>query len=173
MIDEINQSLKAYQAKWQELVSNRKNKAFFKDLLPTAIAWKTVDLADFDTRFKELRDLCDKVHLGWVNDRWLATLNLKNTNLEWDIQVIKLMQRRPGSDDPIGLDHVDFYAKTIDETVLKQEPDLKWTTESNNPHCSWLSIWFTGTEAKIRTDTVLDVCIAELQDASKAIVDKA
>ena len=32
------------------------------------------------------------------------------------------------------------------------------------------TLWFDGTEAKLRSDTVLDVCAAELKDLEKDIL---
>lgn len=168
-----------YRAKWKLLVSGRDDKHFFDNLKPTAVGWKTEDLAEFDGVFAELRGQCDQIHMAWINGRWLATMHLKSTELEWGISIIKLMQRRPGSSDAVGLDHVDFLtpkAASMSEAqkILEKEPDLKWTQETNNPHCSWLSIWFASaslSEAKLRSNTVLDVCIAELQDVNRQIID--
>ena len=55
------------------------------------------------------------------------------------------------------------------ESVLKSEPNLKWTKERNNNRCKWLSIWFAGTEAKLRTDTVIEVCIREMQETDDKV----
>jgi hypothetical protein len=167
MIDELNQELEDYRAKWQTLISERTDKTFFAGQKPTAVGWKAEDIKDLDKKFEELRGLCDQIHFGWLNERWLITMHLKNTKLAWDIEVIKLMQRRPGSSDKVGLDHLDLLSKSNPkaESVLKSEPNLKWTKESNDYRCKWLSIWFAGTEAKLRTDTVIEVCIREMQEA--------
>jgi len=170
--DEINQALGEYRAKWKLLVSGRDDKDFFEKLRPTAVGWKTEDLAAFDGVFAELRGQCDQIHVAWINERWLATMHLKSSELDWEISIIKLMQRRPGSSDAIGLDHVDFLMPDAIEAqkVLENEPKIKWTHETNNPHCSWLSIWFANTEAKLRNDTVLDVCIAELRETNSRLL---
>lgn len=172
MLEKFNQELKKYLESWDKYYAPLKNHEFFKGAKPTAIGWKTSDLAEFDAMLAELRTSCDQIHCGWVNERWLATLHLKEVELTGGIQLIKLMQRRPGSTDPVGLDHVDFYIpdKTLLETALKHETGVKWTNESNNPHCSWVSIWFEDTEAKLRDNSVLDVCIAELQEANDSIL---
>ncbi len=171
MIDELNQALAAYQKKWDELTLGRANAAFFHGLTPTAVAWKTQDLADFDRRFAGLRDQCDQIHLGWMNERWIAVLHLKDAKLGWGIRLIKLMQRRPGSLDATGLDHVDFSSPTVHraDQLLAKAAGLTWTHEENGP-CKWVSVWFDGTEAKLRTDTTLDVCIRELQATNRPIL---
>ena len=175
MVDELNTAIAQYQSKWQALVANRKDTAFFESLRPTSVAWKTIDLADFEKRYEELRDLSDQIHSGWVNERWLATFHLKEATLPLGITGIKLMQRRPASSDATGLDHLDFYFKPdtgqSGKTVLRQEPELEWTEEKNGEHCKWLSLWFADTEAKLRTDTVLDVCAQELKDVERQILE--
>jgi len=112
MIDKLNQAIEMYQAGWQGFAKSRVQVAFFEDQRPTAAAWKMADAAELHQCFDELRDLCDQVHFGWVNERWLITMHLKSAPLAWDISVIKLMQRRPGSSDAVGLDHIDFIAPT-------------------------------------------------------------
>ena len=173
MLDQLNDAVMVYHTKWHELVSKRTNKVFFEALKPTAVAWKTENLDDFNHRADELRELSDQVHFGWVNDRWLATFHLKEEKIQGCTCVIKLMQRRPGSTDAVGLDHFDFYIPddTDAKTLLAQEQDLKWSEEVNGEHCKWLSIWFDGTEAKLRRDTVLDVCAQEMKDIEKHLLE--
>lgn len=173
MIDELQQAITMYHDKWHVLVSKRKNKAFFEHLIPTSVAWKTEDLDDFNTRFMQLREVSDQIHLGWVNERWLATFHLREVNLLEGLTVVKLMQRRNGSADAVGLDHLDFYFDPgvySAKEVLAVEPELDWNEETNGEHCKWLSIWFEDTEAKVRSDTVLDVCIDEMKDVRKQIL---
>lgn len=172
MFEEINTAIDIYQAKWQKLLAGRKDKAFFDGLKPTAVAWKVEDFPELQRRFHELRDFCDQIHLGWLNERWLATMHLRgDAKLGQGLEVIKLMQRRPNSKDAIGLDHMDFLIpEGMDvKAVLTAEKDLKWTEEMNGEFCKWISIWFDGTEAKLRSDTTLDVCIAEMQDINERI----
>ena len=173
MIDELTTSIKNYDTEWKKLVGDRANRKFFESLRATAVGWKTVDQADFDARFAQIRDLSDSVHLGWVNNRLLATFHLKESALPMGITLVKLMQRRPGSNDATGLDHLDFIFKpgaTSLKETLEQEPSLKWNEETNGDFCKWISVWFTGGEAKIRSDTVLDVCASEMKELEKEIV---
>jgi len=163
MIDELNGAIETYQAKWQALVTARQNKEFFELLKPTAAAWKTKDLDEFNGAVAQLQPLCEQVHIAWVNERWLGTLYLREP-LPSGLFVVKLMQRRPGSTDAIGLDHLDFLLPENSDakSILVQETDLKWTEEKNGEHCKWLSVWFDDTEAKLRNDTVLQVCADEM-----------
>jgi hypothetical protein len=177
MLDEINQSLKRYDQKWQALRSSRANQDFFASLKPVAIGWKTADKAQYDKAREELHDSCDRVIETWMNGRWIAKMHLKDSKLEGGITIVKVMQRRPDSEDALGLDHVDFYSpKVADaEEILKQEPDLKWSWESNDVIDSydWISLWFDGAEAKLKSDTVLDIIQKELAELNAQIIAAA
>ena len=170
MFDELNQAIDGYWAKWSELVKVRKNKEFFERLKPTSVGWKTEDLAEYDRLLNKWRGACDHIHAAWLNERWIAEMHLKDSKLHGNIEIIKLMQRRPGSNDAVGLDHLDFMdmEETNTKAVLAEEEDLKWTDEKNGL-CDWTSIWFGGTEAKLREGTVIDVSIAELQEVNNKI----
>lgn len=176
MLDELNQAVEEYQAKWQRLIAGRANKPFFQSLEPTAIGWKVADRTEYDKRYAELHDHCDRIIETWMNGRWIAKLHLRDTKLANGVQIIKLMQRRPGSDDALGLDHIDFYSPPLDEVeqILQKEPDLKWTHEDNDvvQNYHWISIWFADTEAKLKPGTVLDIIITELQATNQQIVDR-
>jgi hypothetical protein len=174
MINELNEAIGAYRSKWETLVSARSGKAFFENLLPTAVGWKTVDLQDFENRFAELRDKSDQIHFAWMNERWIATFHLRDEQTAWGIQIIKLMQRRPRSTDATGLDHIDFLIPEGASTkiALGKESDIKWSEEKNGDFCKWISIWFAGTEAKLRSNTTFDVCASEMQAISKQVTGR-
>lgn len=171
MIDELNRALTTYQLKWKVLVAERKLHEQFQALKPTAVAWKTIDPADFDRRFVQLRMVSDQIHMAWMNERWLATFHLRDQKLQWNLSVIKLMMRRPGSTDTTGLDHVDFLLPDdqLGAKIKAGEQGLKLTEERNGEYCKWLSIWFDGTEAKLRRDTVLEVGMADLAAVDKIV----
>jgi hypothetical protein len=172
MIDKLNVAVKDYKSKWKKLIDDAENKEFLENQKPTAVALKVTDLNELLGCFNELRDICDQIHWGWVNERWLLTMHLKDKDLEWEISIIKLMQRRPGTDDPVGLDHIDFWNKENGRAEeFLDKSNLNWTKEQNSTHCKWTSIWFANTEAKLRTDTVLDPCIAELKDTKAKILE--
>lgn len=168
MLDELNTAINDYWTKWQALVAARQNKTFFESLKPTAAAWKVADRAEYDRMCGELHDQSDHIIETWMNGRWVAKFLLRDAELNGGIKIVKVMQRRPGSDDPLGFDHVDFYGPSLVETeeVLTQEKNLNWTRESNDSleGYGWLSVWFEGgPEAKLRDDTVIDIITIELQ----------
>jgi hypothetical protein len=170
MIDELNKAIIEYRAKWQKLVDRRHDKEFFAELMPTAVGWKVTDQAEHDRLVAELRDRCDLVIGAYMNDRWITKLHLKDNEFEWGFTVVKVMERRPGSADPVGLDHIDFYSPAVAQAdeVLKSEPGLTWEHETNG--ASWISVRFEGQEAKLRTDTVLDSYIRDLREARNQII---
>jgi hypothetical protein len=173
MFDELNRAIDEYQNKWNALVAQRKNKEFFERLKPTTVGWKVADLAEYDRLKNEWRGACDLVFEKWMNERWIAEIHLKDTKLSGGIEVIKLMQRRPNSSDALGLDNMDFMdmEETNTKAVLSEEGDLKYTDEANGL-CAWISIWFDGTEAKLRQGTPLDVAIDELREVNSKIRGK-
>lgn len=174
MIEGLNTAIREYQEKWQELVDARKEKTFFNSLVPTAVGWKVASYEDYVQALAGLHDDADKISETWMNGRWIAKLHLRDETLVGEIAVIKIMQRRPKSDDALGLDHMDFYSPDFvqAEAVLKDEAGLKWSWENNDVRegYDWLSIWFDGGEAKIKGNTVLDIVAAELQDVSKELI---
>lgn len=171
MFEEINTAIDIYQAKWQKMIESRKDQGFFRSLRPTAVGWKTDDFAELQRRSHELVQACDQIHSGWLNERWIITMHLREQKFGLDIELVKLMQQRPQSKDALGLDHLDFLIpQGVDPTtVLAQEKDLRWTEERNGDFCQWISIWFEGTEAKLRLDTTFDVGAAELISVSQKI----
>lgn len=173
MLEKIKLSLEVYSQNWEKLVADRRNSEFFSVLKPVAVGWKVSDKAEYDMIYEELRLQCDKIVETWMNDRWIAKLHLKQTTLPGGIEIIKLMQRRPNSDDTLGIDHVDFYSPAVKdcETILNSESNLKWTNETNEvvSGYGWKSIWFNETEAKLKESTVLDIVCQELQEVSERI----
>jgi len=175
MIDELNKAIEEYQVKWDKLIEERSDKAFFQALKPTAVGWKVVNRAEYDQMCAELHDQTDQIIETWMNGRWIAKLHLKDAKLSNGIEIIKIMQRRSSSADAVGLDHLDFYSPNVvnGEEILTKEPGLKWTRENNDviEGYDWLSIWFDGTEAKLKSDTVIDIIIAELDILNKRLKD--
>lgn len=176
MTDQLNQALKIYFQNWQRLVAGCSDQAFFEGLRPVAVGWKVADEAEYAQLYSELRSHCDRIVETWMNGRWIAKLHLKDEQLEGGITIIKLMQRRSGSTDAVGLDHVDFYSLAVKhaEQVLSHEASIKWTHESNDviDDYNWISVWFADTEAKLKAETVLDVVTRELQQINQDIKDE-
>jgi hypothetical protein len=172
MIDDMQTALTEYRQQWEAYTDQLLDQDFWKGCRMTAIGWKVEDETEFNDKLLALRDISDQVHLGWVNERWIATFHLRESRFEEDIRIVKLMQRRPGSIDAIGLDHADFLLPNgVDaKAVVSADEPVEWSEETNGEHCKWISIWFAGTEAKLRSDTTLEVCIKEMQAANAAVM---
>lgn len=171
MVDELQKYTQAFLDNWHKFAQARNDATYFEQLKPTAVGWKCTDRDELMRYFAEIRDLCEQIHFGWVNERWLISAYLKDTPLPDGIRVIKLMERRPGSTDAVGLDHVDFYSVTDGvKARIEQEPDVQWSEERNGEHCKWISIWTDAGEAKIRTDTVFKVCADEMLEYQQRIL---
>lgn len=172
-MNEIESATKEYFTKWNNLVEKRQNKTFFESMKPVAVGWKVEDRAAYDAMLAGLHDDADRIIETWMNGRWIAKVHLKNATLPGGITIVKVMQRRPESTDAIGLDHVDFYIpEKVDlAEVFASESDLKWSEESNDviDNYNWISLWFDGTEAKLKFDTVLDIIQAELKEINEEI----
>jgi hypothetical protein len=174
VLSEYEQAMQAYLAKWHQLIDARADKAQFESLRPTALGWKVADRDEYDRRLAELHESASRIIETWMNGRWIAKVVLRDTVLPGGVTIIKIMQRRPDSTDAVGLDHADFYGSemTSVEQTLTAEPDLKWSRESNDiiEGYDWLSIWFDGTEAKLKHDTVLGIVAAELQQINEQLL---
>lgn len=174
MLNEVTQALTLYDAAWQQLIKSTKNSSFFQALKPVAIGWKVDSYKQYKQAYQQLIENCDLATEVWMNGRWVAKLHLNDKTVGSDVQLVKILQRRPGSKDKIGLDHLDFYhQQTMDEVakILAAEPGIKWTVENNDivSGYEWHSIWFNGGEAKLRNATVLDVLQAELSQLNDRI----
>ncbi|MGF7228668.1 MAG: hypothetical protein ACQR33_01660 [Candidatus Saccharibacteria bacterium] len=170
MLDELQKGLETYLNGWRQFAKQRHNEQYFADLKPTAVAWKFTDRQELMQRVDEIRDLCEQIHFGWINERWAVCAYLKDDSLAEGVRIVKLMERRPGSTDPVGLDHVDFYTADADVKSHVEQEDIKWTEESNGQHCNWISVWFEQGEAKLRTDTVFRVCADEMMEYEQRII---
>lgn len=175
MIEGIHAAVNEYKQKWEALIGSAKNKEFFAGLKPISVGWKVADIAEFDSAVVKLRGSCDQIVHVRMNSRWIAKMILReDSGLPWDLRVVKIMQVRPGSTDALGLDHVDFYSPKEYpqiEKILNTEA-FKWTAEKNeasSPDFVWASIWFGGTEAKIKNYTVLDIYSNQLARISAQV----
>ena len=174
MVDDMQASVGEYLESWAELTKGCTDADYFTRFQPTAVGWKFTDRSAVMKAFEELREECDQIHFGWINERWVIAMHLKELVLPGDIRIVKLMERRPGSTDKVGLDHVDFYTPADDILQhVKEESELDWNEEKNGTHCKWISVWFERGEAKLRNDTVLQVCADEMIECQQRIIGDA
>jgi hypothetical protein len=168
---DIQRELKVFWQEWQawcRLVTGHD----FGGRRPIHVGWKVASEATVAKLVAELLPESDQVHVGTVDDRKIALLALHQP-LE-QVPILQIMQRRPGSADALGLDHVAFHYDDLVELqeVLEASP-YKWERQSNTGH-SWLSLWFgeRQREVKFFDHTSLDVAARELVEASKQILGR-
>jgi hypothetical protein len=166
-VEDISQSAETYFKKLDAFVAE--HRLTKRD--PSTIAWKVTDIDEFnDTLSGFLKsELVIQCHIGFVDKRYIASVVFKQP-IYRNVSILKLMQRRPGSTDPVGLDHADFPVNNLSslENELKAKKVVKWSHESNEVH-GWISVWFDGTEAKFVDHIVLDVGVKELQNITKRL----
>lgn len=137
---------------------------------PSTIAWKVTDIDEYGDALADFlkNNLIAQCHIGYVDKRYIASIVFKQPIYK-NTYILKLMQRRPGSTDAVGLDHADFPVDDLTDfeieltKKLANQKALKWSYESNEVH-RWISVWFDGSEAKFVDHIVLDVGVKELQD---------
>lgn len=137
----------------------------------TAIGWKVGDLVAFKQTVVDLIPETTQLHIGDVNDRKIGSFVLRQPLGMGGLQVVKVLQRRPGREDPLGFDHIDFTVpnREIIERILAEHA-VPYEQESNDAH-EWISARLpNGTEVKFVDHTVLDVCAQELSDASRSLL---
>ncbi len=174
MWEDIQTAVEQYNAKWRAFVSERQDRMFFEELRPVAVGWKVATEDEYKAACDELQGRADLVIQTWMNGRWIAKVHLRDDRLDGGIQIIKIMQRRPGSEDALGLDHIDFYGPRAGEIkdVLTRDNAVEWTVESNDhiADYNWVSVWFSGYEAKIKDYTVLRTISGELISLEEKII---
>lgn len=165
--ENLSKELKNYLRTWEKY----RKEVGLPVYTPSTVGWKTKDINEFTQTLSQLLSSgsADQCHEGWVDKRYIASIVFFKPIFN-NVYVLKLMQRRPNSTDPVGLDHVDFYVDDLGK-VEKEFQKIKlgnWDYESNESH-RWISLRYDKTEAKFVDHLVLDVCVQELRQASQKI----
>lgn len=167
-LNDLDNKSKQYWQLWDEF--RKENN--LPDLKPSTVAFKAQNIEEFNQILGSLleTDVVNQCHIGFVDKRYIASIVLRKPVFFKDVKIIKLMQRRPNSTDPVGLDHMDFYINNLKEmeNVLKKNDVKGWGYESNESH-RWISLRFNGIEAKFVDHLVLDVCVKELKNVTKEL----
>lgn len=170
----LDDQLEIYSAEWDRFIEAFSLQSLTGAIKATAVGWKVESLTAFDICTSQLLAYSPQVHIGPVNEVRLIGSFVFPEPIYREARVLKLMQRRPGSEDPLGLDHVDFTVEDISATqTVLEAAGVEVVPENNEVH-SWLSVRFgqdDRQEAKFVDHNVLDACIAELQEASASIAE--
>lgn len=167
-------ALQRHKRAWQELMYEYELDDFATYATPTTVSWKVADKGQLYADLGLIAKETEQVHIGTVNERFIASA-LLHEPLETTMWIIKILERRPGSIDKLGLDSVDYLVKDIEQTYSGlRQAGLRAIKESNDMH-SWLSLRFGENEefeAKFTDHLVLQVAQAELKLSEAAIIKR-
>lgn len=102
---DILQALTAYKSAWNILIKENKLEQLDRTIIPTTLSLKVADKNRLFQQLQSVVDQIDQLHIGTVNNRFIASIFL-TTTIE-GLPILKILERRPGSDDPLGLDSLD------------------------------------------------------------------
>jgi hypothetical protein len=169
----LSQSLEKYFTKWDEYVARMGLYGIAEKMRPVAIGWKAGSRADYRRIMSVLDNYATQIHSVTIGKRKLATVVLDKP-LARNISVIKVIERREGSRDVVGLDHVDFYLPMIEGVAeMLERGEANWRRQGNDTY-KRLSVRFGPEslfEAKIIDHTVLNIAADELNYASQKILN--
>ena len=169
----LSQSLERYFNKWDEYVARMGLFAIADKMRPIAVGWKVSSRAEYRRAMSVLDNFAVQIHSINIGKRKIATVFLEEP-LTREIKVIKVIERREGSRDNVGLDHVDFYLPIIEGIAeMLERGEANWRRQGNDKY-KRLSVRFGPEslyEAKIIDHTVLNIAADELNYASQKILN--
>lgn len=169
----LSQSLDRYFMKWDEYVARMGLFSIADKMRPVAVGWKVGSRAEYRRAMSVLDNFAMQIHSVSVSGRKIATVVLEKP-LVRGISVIKVIERREGSRDVVGLDHVDFYLPIVEGIAeMLERGEANWRRQGNGQY-KRLSVRFGPEslyEAKIIDHTVLNIAADELNYASQKILN--
>jgi hypothetical protein len=168
--DSLKDSLVSYRKAWKAFVIINHFEAVEHDWQPVAISWKVEHKVALYSNLRLIGGQASQVHIGTVSDRFIALALLKK---EYQgVHIVKLLERRPGSHDVLGLDSLDYHVSDLGQAYkLLKATGARVTREHNDAH-EWLSLRFGRNheyEAKFIDHSLLDVAIQELESAKERL----
>lgn len=171
----LSQSMDRYFNKWDEYVARMGLFAIAEKMRPIAVGWKVGSRAEYRRVMSVLDNYAVQIHSVNIGKRKVATVVLAEP-LAREINVIKVIERREGSRDIVGLDHVDFYLPIVEGLAeMFERSQANWRRQGNDTY-KRLSVRFGPEslyEAKIIDHTVLNIAADELNYASQKILNPA
>lgn len=171
----LSQSLDKYFIKWDEYIARMGLYSIAEKMRPVAVGWKVGSRTEYRRVMSVLDNYATQIHSVSVGKRKIATVVLEE-QLTRGLSVIKVIERREGSRDVVGLDHVDFYLPIIDGIAeMLERNEANWRRQGNDNY-KRLSVRFgpeSTFEAKIIDHTVLNIAADELNYASQKILNPA
>jgi hypothetical protein len=169
---DLDTMLSAYHMAWHQLIAENDLEIFKESVVPTTISWKVSDKKTLFGNLEHLANHTEQLHVATVNDRFIASIVLKEP---YDgMQIVKILERREDSEDPLGLDSIDFLVEDSKQIfdIASRAKGCKIEKEHNPMH-AWLSLRFGSEhqfEAKFVEYLVLRVAQTELAISEKAIL---
>src|SRR5690606_26057294 len=99
----LSQSLDKYFAKWDEYTSRMGIYSIAEKMRPVAVGWKVGSRAEYRRAMSVLDNFAVQIYSVTVGKRKIATVILEKPLMR-GISVIKVIERREGSRDIVGLD---------------------------------------------------------------------
>lgn len=166
----LDGALAVYMEAWKQFQLEHMLTSSDFNPIPTTISWKVSDKSTMFENLYQLGNVAEQMHIGTVNERYIATAVLLAPYE--GVRLIKIMERRAGSSDVLGLDGLDFYVPNIDliDNILKKTGSAV-QLEQNEMH-RWLSLRFGSSnqyEAKFVDHLVLQIAIDEMTIAQDKI----
>lgn len=171
----LDKGLRDYFVTWERFANTVALDGLFRQAVPTAVAYKVTDRTEFMQILGDVIDQAEQVHVGTVDNRKIAAAVMKES-FRGHIPILKLMERRPGSDDPTGLDHVDFYYDGPPVPLQAFTAAGGTAEKQENRSHEWVSVRFGDHgiyEAKLVDHTVLAIGARDLQAVEAAILNPA
>lgn len=169
-MESVVKALHEYEAAWKAFLVVHHLEPLSQLAKPTTLSWKVADKIELYRNLAENAGQIEQVHIGTVNGRYIASCALHET-FE-GLPILKILERRPGSDDPLGLDSLDYLVKDEEEVFqLVKAAGGAIEKQSNEVH-AWLSLRFGDKkqyEAKFTDHLVLEVGMKELQMSVDAL----
>ncbi|MDQ3065301.1 MAG: hypothetical protein M3Q36_03465 [bacterium] len=169
----LSQSIEKYFTKWDEYVARMGIFTIAEKMRPIAIGWKVGSRAEYRRIMSVLDNYALQIHSVTVGKQKFASVVLQEP-LARGINIIKVIERRSGSRDAVGLDHIDFYLPMIEGVAeMLERGEANWRRQGNDTYRR-ISVRFGPEslyEAKIVDHTVLNIAADELNYASQRILN--
>jgi hypothetical protein len=167
-------ALLRYKIAWRKLIEEYELEDFTNFAIPTTISWKVANKDQLYEDLYKIRKETEQVHIGTVNDRFIASAVLHEP-FEDDLWIIKILERRAGSKDALGLDSIDYLVPDLQRTYDGLKAAGLYVVKEHNEVHEWLSMRFGNNdqfEAKFTDHLVIAVAGKELKIAEDAILKK-
>lgn len=167
----LPKSLREYRDAWKAFMVVHHLETLEREVRATTFSWKVADKPALFTCLEANADHIEQLHIGTVNGRFIASAVLHEPYEA--MPIMKILERRQGSADPLGLDSIDYITDDRDRVFrMLQDAGASVELQSNDLH-DWLSLRFgehLQYEAKFNDSLVLKVSIEELRIAEQRLL---